>query len=345
MAARPYYFAIALAVGIGGLAIVVGLAMGLPLHDPDGLAGPAYIRLPGVVVLFLLLDIIPRVAFRVRRIDEVWPTTRAVVQQRWSRHRLKMVLIGLGSFYATYVAYRNLKSFLPFIREDLLYDEVLRTTDRALFLGNDPALVLHGLLGTGVSAQVLSWVYLVYLLFVPLSLGAALVWSTDLVRAAWYVTALNLNWALGIVSYYLVPSMGPVFAMPATFWDLPETGVRSLKQGLLYARLEVLADPNATSAIGGVAAFASLHVSVLFTAALIAHRLGLHVVIRWALWAYVGLTILSTIYFGWHYVLDDVAGIAIGWFAVEVGARVTGARGDPPARSDADLVDSRAGAA
>jgi len=344
MVARPYRFAVVLAATLSGLAIAVALLMGLPLHDPDGLAGPAYIRLPGVVGLFLLLDIVPRVAMRVRRLDQLWPATRSVVRERWSGHRLKMVLIGLGSFYVTYVAYRNLKSFLPFIREDLLYDEVLRLTDRALFLGNDPALVLHDLLGTGVTAQVLSWVYLVYLLFVPITLGAALVWSTDLVRAAWYVTALNLNWALGIVSYYLVPSMGPVFAMPATFWDLPETGVRSLKQGLLHARLEVLADPNATSAIGGVAAFASLHVSVVFTAALIAHRLGLHVIIRWALWTYMGLTILSTIYFGWHYVLDDVAGIAIGWFAVEVAARVTGARAHPPAPTDdAALVGSRAG--
>jgi membrane-associated phospholipid phosphatase len=341
MVARPYLFAIALAAAVSGLAIVVAVAMDLPLHDPDGLAGPAYIRLPAVVAFFLLVDIAPRALKRTRHLDDLVPAAMAVVRERWSRSRLTMVLVGLGSFYVTYVGYRNLKSFLPLLTDDL-HDNTLLTTDRVLFFGNDPAEVLHELLGTGASAQVLSWAYLIYLVFVPLSLGAALVWSRDMVRAAWYVTALNINWALGVVSYYLVPSRGPVYAAPANFWDLPETGVASLQQGLLNARFEVLFDPQTSSAISGIAAFASLHVSVVFTAALIAHRLGMRPVIRWALWAYTALTILSTIYFGWHYVLDDVAGIAIGWVAVEVGARVTGANDRWQHRSEPALVGSGA---
>jgi membrane-associated phospholipid phosphatase len=342
MVARPYYFAIVLAAAVSGLAIVVAVAMDLPLHDPDGLAGPAYIRLPAVVAFLLLVDIVPRVLKRTRHLDELVPATRAVVREHWSRDRLRVVLLGLGCFYATYVGYRNLKGFLPFLT-DGVYDDVLRTTDRVLFFGNDPAVVLHNLLGTGVAAQLLSWVYLIYLVFVPLSLGAALVWSKDVVRGAWYVTALNLNWALGVVSYYLVPSRGPVYMEQSTFWNLPDTGVGSLQQGLLNARLEVLLDPHATSSIAGIAAFASLHVSVVFTAALLAHRLGMRAVIRWALWAYMALTILSTIYFGWHYVLDDVAGIVIGWIAVEVGARVTGANASSHDRSQPELVGSGAG--
>jgi membrane-associated phospholipid phosphatase len=39
-----------------------------------------------------------------------------------------------------------------------------------------------------------------------------------------------------------------------------------------------------------------------------------------------GLTLLATVYFGWHYVLDDIAGIAIGAFAVLVSALLTGNR-------------------
>ena len=31
----------------------------------------------------------------------------------------------------------------------------------------------------------------------------------------WYATALCLNWVLGAVSYYLIPSMGPAFVAPA----------------------------------------------------------------------------------------------------------------------------------
>jgi membrane-associated phospholipid phosphatase len=35
---------------------------------------------------------------------------------------------------------------------------------------------------------------------------------------------------------------------------------------------------------------------------------------------------LATIYFGWHYVLDDLAGILIGVVSVVVGAVLTGNR-------------------
>ena len=33
---------------------------------------------------------------------------------------------------------------------------------------------------------------------------------------------------------------------------------------------------------------------------------------------------MSTVYFGWHYLLDDIAGLAIGYIAVWIGAKVTG---------------------
>jgi hypothetical protein len=42
------------------------------------------------------------------------------------------------------------------------------------------------------------------------------------------------------------------------------------------------------------------------------------------MWVYWVLTSLSTVYFGWHYLLDDIAGFGIGLFAVWVGAKMTG---------------------
>ena len=46
--------------------------------------------------------------------------------------------------------------------------------------------------------------------------------------------------------------------------------------------------------------------------------------LRIALWAFLGLTALATIYFGWHYVIDDVAGLAIGAFAVFAAGMLVG---------------------
>ena len=43
------------------------------------------------------------------------------------------------------------------------------------------------------------------------------------------------------------------------------------------------------------------------TAALAAHLLGLGRRLKIGLWIWLGLTMLATVYFGWHYFLDDLA--------------------------------------
>ena len=57
------------------------------------------------------------------------------------------------------------------------------------------------------------------------------------------------------------------------------------------------------------------------TAVLAAHLLGLGRRLKIALWVWFGLTILSTVYFGWHYFLDDIAGIVIAVGALLVARR------------------------
>lgn len=324
LAAHPYLATIALAVGASLFTIAVAALADLPIRDPDGVAGTPLVRLSLIMLALFALDIAPRAALRTRRgqgrlRDELC----SVLQKRWSWKRALIVVAGLLSFYVTYVSYRNLKSFLPFIRDEL-FDGALLQLERDMLLGVDPANLLHDLLGTGVAAHALSVVYLFFLLFVPLSLAAALVWTSDLPRGFWYVTALGVNWLLGTASYYVLPSMGPVFVAPGLFADLPATGVSELQEALLAHRVEVLSGPHATGEIQSIAGFASLHVSIAFTAAAIAQLVGLRRLVRGALWAFLGLTVVSTIYFGWHYIVDDLAGIAIGAAAVWIGAVVTG---------------------
>jgi membrane-associated phospholipid phosphatase len=323
MGRHPYIYACAVAAVTGLLAVIGALTLDLPFRDPDGFIGPAYIRLPVIVMFFLLLDIAPSWFREARATGQVWGTFRRLAEQRWSLTRLGLIVAGLAAFYVTYVGYRNLKGYLPFVREELV-DGPLHALDRTLLLGREPGPWLHEVLGTGVSAQILSVVYVSYLLFVPMSLAAALIWSRDMSRGFWYVTALCLNWTLGIVSYYMLPSLGPVFAYSYLYEDLPQTGVSNLQEALLNSRLDILANPEVSNSIQGIAGFASLHVSVVFTAALFCHRAGSGKALRWALWAYLVLTVLSTIYFGWHYILDDIAGFAIGWLAVAAAQRVTG---------------------
>lgn len=314
-ALRPYALAIFLALGSALVAIVVAFAYDLPLRDPDGIAGPAYIRLPAAVLVMVMIDVLPRA---IRRQVSVM----TVIRERYGPGRMALVAVGLAAFYLSYVSYRNLKGALPLARPNVLDYELTRL-DRMMAFGNDPAIMLHQLLGTGVTAYLLSAVYLGFLAFVPISLGIALVWSRSLWVGAWYVTAMCLNWIGGALSYYLVPSLGPVFVRSSPYTDLPPTGASHLAESLADHRLQVLADPHGADVIAGVAGFASLHVSITFTAALIAHRIALPRVIRWSLWIFFVLTVTATIYFGWHYLVDDIAGLGLGALAVVVGQRVT----------------------
>ena len=322
----PYTFAVFLSAAVGITTIVASHILDLPIRDPDGFLGPAYVRLPLIVAMFFAAGIIPS-AIKRGGWAPIKASIRQTIKDDWTLKRLTYVSVGLGSFYVCYISYRNLKSFLPVIREGTLEDSWMLRLDHFLMFGNYPADLLQDVLGTGIAAHILSTFYISYLMLIPVTLGALLVWGKDLSLGAWYATSLSLNWVLGVVSYYAVPTLGPAFAQPQSFLKLPETGVSALQNSLARARFDVLADPWASERIHGIAGFASLHVSVVVTACLFFERVGMKAVIRIAAWAFLVFTILATIYFGWHYIVDDVAGALVGWFSVVVGAWATGNRG------------------
>ena len=125
----------------------------------------------------------------------------------------------------------------------------------------------------------------------------------------------------GVASYYLVPSLGPFATSPEDFARLPVTGVSTAQAEYLVDRAHLLADPAAPDAFASISAFASLHTA--FTCAIL--LVALYLRLRWlsaVMAAYLFLVVLATIYFGMHFVVDDVAGVAIAVVAV-VLARLT----------------------
>jgi hypothetical protein len=325
-------FMMPVAIGVFSLALMVAVAVieGLPIRDPDArYVGSSLALIVLIVAIFVVLDVIPR---SVRLAGSggvaVSEALRRVFSERWWGRRGLIVLACILGFYATYLSYRNLKSFLP-LTTDSVHDTALLDLDKAMFFGHQPATLLQDLLGRGISASVLSAVYLAFLSFVPLSIGFALIWWSRVAAGVWYITALGMNWLLGVLSYYLVPSMGPIYARPSLFHDLPTTGVSELQQRLLAERAEVVANPHATDAVQSIAGFASLHIAVVFTAALISQLVGAPRLLRIGLWCYLTLTLLSTVYFGWHYVIDDVAGFGIGAIATIGAGAVVGFRVRP----------------
>jgi membrane-associated phospholipid phosphatase len=295
----------------------------LPLRDPDHVAA-LYLALVGFGVVMLVgLDILMRAARRSGSLPPSRAAMRRVRRERWTVGRALTAGSALVAFYVTYMAYRNLKSVVPLLRPGELFDRQLADLDRSLFGGHEPAALLHSLLGTGVQTHILSAAYVAFIVFLPLTIGIALVFSNDLLAGLFYTTAQSINWVLGAASYLLLPSLGPVYADPSAFAQLPASEVTHLQSILLDQRLDFLRDP-ATGTPQSIAGFASLHISMSFTAAVAAHLLGLGRPLKIGLWTWFALTMTNTIYLGWHYVLDDVGGVILGAIALALAAALSG---------------------
>jgi PAP2 superfamily len=306
------------------LALVATDAAGVDLRDPDGVASGRLLVAFSLVAALIAVDIIVRAARSEGTRRPSRAAMWAVCRDRWSTRRLAAVVVALLAFFAAYLAYRNIKSVVPLLRPGDSFDHELTELDQGLFGGSDPAELLHSLLGTGISAQGLSIVYTLFFMFIPVSLAMALVFSPRVQAGLFFTTALSINWLVGAGSYFLLPSLGPIYTDPSLFSDLPATPVSALQTLLLEQRTEFVNDPSVASSAQSIGAFASLHMSIYVTAALTAHLLGLSRRIKVTVWTLTGLTAVSTVYFGWHYVLDDVGGVAIAVIALVLARVLTG---------------------
>jgi hypothetical protein len=303
---------------------------GVGFGDPDHVGLRRLAMVWGFAAALVLVDIAVRAG---RRMHTVRPSMRAmrdVRRERWTRHRGVAVTGALVGFYVTYVAYRNLKSIVPLLRPDELYDKQIAHADRIFFgFGTDPAELLHSVLGTGISTQVLSTVYVAFVFLLPLSLAVALVFAPNLRGGLFFATALAADWTLGAASYLILPARGPIYYVPGDFAKLPDSHASYLQGLLLDERREFLADPHAAGAGQNIAAFASLHCALLFTAAMAAHLLGMGRTLRISLWVLFVVSAISTVHLGWHYAIDDVAGVGIGLIALGIACHLTDFRGRP----------------
>ncbi len=282
----------------------------VPLRDPggrmfSGRLAKAFISLAVLVAVHAVVS-----SLRTQRSLRGVP---AVLRARWSRERILLVISGLLAYHVVYVCYRNLKSWNAF---RTLRDQELTGFEEWLFGGHTPAALLHGLFGEGVAALVLVVVYRSFTYLVPFSVVASLVFVERIRDAYVFLTAAMWVWILGAGSYYLLPSLGPFAETPSDFAGLPITAITASQTDYLTERAHILADPGAADAFASLGAFASLHVA--FTCMVLLMLRHYRAPIGWQLFglAYLLATMVATVYFGWHYVVDDVAGVAIALISV-----------------------------
>ncbi len=313
---------------MGVLALVTAISLDQRLVDPDGFLGPSALRLPMLLLGAFLLDMLPRTLWGSRLNPALMAgIVKARVRDHWTRERMILVISGLVCFYVTYVSYRNLKSFLPFVRGEGKFDRELHLLDRVLLFGNEPGTVLHTILGTGFSAHLLSTIYLWFLPLVPLALAAWLVWSRNITVGYWFATSQCLAWALGTASYYALPTLGPGFRYPWLYQDLEDTGSSKLMASLSDARMDVLRY-GVEGTVQSVAGFASLHVAITLLVALMVQYTLRNRLLHVIFWINFVVTVVATLYFGWHYVADDVAGVAIALVSFWLGGLASGQKFD-----------------
>jgi membrane-associated phospholipid phosphatase len=87
---------------------------------------------------------------------------------------------------------------------------------------------------------------------------------------------------------------------------------------LMRHRFDLYADNIGQDVVGGIAGFASLHVGVV-VAVVMLMRYYRRPVLMWSAVAFLVPTIIATLYFGWHFIVDDIAGVFLGWFAYVLG--------------------------
>ena len=308
-----------------GLTLLRSAKVGIPLRDPGGdiLLDRVAISL-GFLVVYGVVDAL----WRTWKLKMPLRRTWSVAHARWTPRRLALALSGLAAYHVTYFCYHNLKSWDVY---NAPRDAMLLRWDRWLFFGHSPAVLLHDVLGQHVAAWVLAYWYETFGTLVLFAVVAPVVFVNDIRRGWVAMCAGAWIWILGTASYYAIPSLGPFNSAPQEFDGLPHMMIQDTQARYMGQRAQLLTDPHAHDAFAQVSAFASLHVGVTTVIFLMARYYGYRVISR-LLGVFLVGTILATVYLGWHFFVDDAAGLALGFLAVWLGKRMVYPRGDPASR-------------
>jgi membrane-associated phospholipid phosphatase len=304
---------LALVVVFAAIAIARSRAVDIPFRDPSGkLFTHKILATAEILLVFVVIDIVVR-WLRAQKSEgrSMWRTAR----ERWTPYRVGMIVLALLGYQVVYLCYRNLKSWVVFLDPK---DDMLLRWDKALFLGHSPAVLLHDLLGQDLSARVLTDLYESFSTVVSIALVAALAFTPSVRSAYVFVVSAMWAWILGVGSYYLIPSLGPFHAAPAEFAGLTRTSIQETQAQYVAQRAHLLADPRAHDAFAQISAFASLHCALTALIFLMTRFYGLRL-LSWVAGVFLACTLVATVYLGWHFAVDDLAGLAIAWLSVQLG--------------------------
>jgi hypothetical protein len=229
-------------------------------------------------------------------------------------------LLMLFSFVVMMGSFTTFKNLMPQIMGDFLYDRLQADIDQFLHFGHDPGPAMVSLPVGRFVQTIIGWNYSILwsiLSFIPPffiatgNLGRA-------IRLRYFLSAFAVWVIVGNVLACLFLSGGPAFYGEITgdagrFADVLHVvkqggsgfGSPAAFQAYLWHNYH-----SGQMALGsGISAFPSVHVAVAMMNALFLHefsrRAGLFG------FAYVGITLVSSVWLGWHYAIDGYASILV----------------------------------
>ena len=99
-------------------------------------------------------------------------------------------------------------------------------------------------------------------------------------------------------------------------------------EALSYGRDGRAPRRRSEGAVQSVAGFASLHVAITLLVALMVQYTLRNRILHIVFWANFAITVVATLYFGWHYIADDLAGVVIALFSFWLGGLASGQKFD-----------------
>jgi hypothetical protein len=311
---KPYFFEIFVLVN---LAVVVLFGyrslpiVGEPLRIVGGL-------LISMIVQTLLGVVVRSVVALVRRERGYF---RIVASGKWLVDTLRLII---GSALVIFV-YGWIKLVVP-LYHPTLFDQRLWDLDQTLFFGVSPAVFFLDLFGQPQLLRMVDWSYANIFLASTLLAGAYFLSAPSRRIRVAFANGYAVLWISGAWLYLLVPSLGPAYRFPE-IWMVHGQSLRvtQMFQALLmrnYQNVIRAASGEPAGAIRivfGIGAFPSLHVAFQTYVFLWMRRLWTAGEVVFGV--FVLLIFLGSMITGWHYMVDGLAGLALGWVCYAVFSR------------------------
>jgi len=210
-----------------------------------------------------------------------------------------------------FIAFLHLKHVIPHVNTKI-YDQFFWNLEKDIFFGKSATEWMQQIFGAS-SAQFWShgyegfYGYFCIILFI-------FVMQRNKILAEEFCSAFMSIWLIGILMVYALPTVGPCYYAPEVIKNLPETPVSIMQAQLWRWKLMLDADPKNADALFSISGLPSLHFGVAVLGSIYLNKINKF--LAFLSWVFVAITFGATIFFGWHYVSDNLAALILVWISI-----------------------------